>query len=327
MRAMILETPGQPLRPAELPVPRPDEHQVLLRVRACGVCRTDLHIADGELAEPKLPLIMGHMIVGEVAEAGEEVGDIAVGAHVGVPWLGWTCGECRHCLSERENLCQLAKFTGYDLDGGFAEYAVADRRYCFPLPAGFTDLQAAPLLCAGLIGFRSLRLAGDARRVGFYGFGSAAHILTQVALHQGREVYAFTKPGDEAAQSFARRLGAVWAGGSNERPPETLDAAIIFAPAGELVPAALAVTDRGGTVVCGGIHMSDIPTFPYTLLWQERILRSVANLTRQDATLFLELAPRVPIDVTVQAYPLEQANQALADLRDGRLEGSAVLLP
>ena len=327
MRAMILETPGQPLRPAELPVPRPDEHQVLLRVRACGVCRTDLHIADGELAEPKLPLIMGHMIVGEVAEAGEEVGDIAVGAHVGVPWLGWTCGECRHCLSERENLCQLAKFTGYDLDGGFAEYAVADRRYCFPLPAGFTDLQAAPLLCAGLIGFRSLRLAGDARRLGFYGFGSAAHILTQVALHQGREVYAFTKPGDEAAQSFARRLGAVWAGGSNERPPETLDAAIIFAPAGELVPAALAVTDRGGTVVCGGIHMSDIPTFPYTLLWQERILRSVANLTRQDATLFLELVPQVPIDVTVQAYPLEQANQALADLRDGRLEGSAVLLP
>jgi propanol-preferring alcohol dehydrogenase len=288
---------------------------LLLRVRACGVCRTDLHVVDGELTHPKLPLVPGHQIVGEAED----------GRRLGVPWLGWTCGECRFCTTGRENLCDRARFTGYDLDGGYAEWVVADERFCFPIPDGFGDLEAAPLLCAGLIGYRALRLAGDAERLGLYGFGAAAHIVIQVARAQGRRVFAVTREGDDAAQAFARSLGAEWAGGG--RPPEELDAAIIFAPAGELVPAALAAVAKGSTVVCAGIHMSDIPSFPYELLWGERILRSVANLTRRDAEEFLALAPRVPVRTEVETFPLEQANEALAKLRAGDVRGALVLVP
>ena len=326
MRAMVLERPGQPLRLVDLPVPTPGTGQVLLRVHACGVCRTDLHVVDGELSEPKLPLIPGHQIVGTVVEAGEGAGRFAPGRRVGVPWLGRTDGSCPYCRSGRENLCERARFTGYQLDGGYAEYAVADERFCFPLPEGYPDLQAAPLLCAGLIGYRALRLAGDAAWLGIYGFGGAAHILTQVARWQGRRVFAFTRPGDAARQAFARELGAVWAGGSDELPPEPLDAAILFAAAGELVPAALRAVARGGAVVCAEIHMSDIPSFPYALLWEERVVRSVANLTRQDGEEFLVLAPLVPVRTEVQSYPLAAANEALTALRAGAVRGAAVLL-
>ncbi len=325
MRAMVLDRPRTPLRLVDLPVPEPGPGQVLVRVRACAVCRTDLHVVDGDLLHPSLPLVVGHEIVGRVERPGPGVERFARGARVGIPWLGWTCGACRYCLSGRENLCDRARFTGYQIDGGYAEYTVADARFCFPLPPEFGDTEAAPLLCAGLIGYRSLRMAGDAERLGIYGFGAAAHIVVQVALHQGRAVYGFTRPGDEAGQRFARELGAVWAGGSDRLPPDPLDAAILFAPAGELVPAALRATAKGGTVVCGGIHMSDIPSFPYDILWGERGVRSVANLTRRDAEEFLALAPRVPVHVTVSTYPLERANEALADLRAGRIRGAAVL--
>ncbi len=323
---MVLERPGQPLVLQELPVPEPGPGQVLLRIRACGVCRTDLHIVAGELPGPKLPLVLGHQIVGEVVRAGPGANRFVPGQRVGVPWLGWTCGECRYCRSGRENLCDRARFTGYTLDGGFAEYTVADERYCFPIPAGYPDEQAAPLLCAGLIGYRALRFAGEAQRLGFYGFGAAAHILTQVAVWQGRTVYAFTRPGDLESQVFARELGAVWAGGSDESPPEQLEAALIFAPVGALVPQALRVVEKGGIVVCAGIHMSDIPSFPYAWLWEERVIRSVANLTRQDGEAFLSLAPRVPVRTAVQLYRLEEANRALDDLRHGRIRGAAVLV-
>lgn len=326
MRAMVLERPGQPLVLRELPIPEPGPGQVLLRVRACGVCRTDLHIVDGELPNPKLPLILGHQIVGEVVQKGPGAERYQIGQRVGVPWLGWTCGECRFCQSGRENLCDRARFTGYTLDGGYAEYAVPDERYCFPIPDGYPDEQAAPLLCAGLIGYRALRFAAGARRLGFYGFGAAAHILTQVAVWQGRAVYAFTRPGDVEGQAFARSLGAVWAGGSDELPPEPLEAALIFAPVGALVPQALRAVEKGGVVVCAGIHMSDIPSFPYALLWEERVVRSVANLTRQDGEEFLQLAPQVPVRTQVQLYPLSEANQALEDLRTGRVRGAAVLV-
>ncbi len=326
MRAMVLTEPCRPLELRELPIPEPGPGQVQLRVRACGVCRTDLHVFDDELPEPKLPLVLGHQIVGVVTKLGEGVERFAVGDRVGVPWLGWTCGHCRYCQSGRENLCDEARFTGYQLDGGYAEYAVADARYCFPIPAGYPDLQAAPLLCAGLIGYRAWRLAGEAERLGLYGFGASAHIIAQVACYRGQRVYAFTRPGDVEGQRFARELGAVWAGGSDQLPPEPLDAAIIFAPAGALVPQALRAVAKGGVVVCAGIHMSDIPSFPYEILWGERVLRSVANLTRQDGEEFLALAPRVPVQTTVQAYLLEQANQALEDLRAGRIHGAAVLV-
>jgi propanol-preferring alcohol dehydrogenase len=326
MRAMVLERPGQPLVLQELPVPETGPGQVLLRIRACGVCRTDLHIVAGELPGPKLPLVLGHQIVGEVVRAGPGANRFVPGQRVGVPWLGWTCGECRYCRSGRENLCDRARFTGYTLDGGFAEYTVADERYCFPIPAGYPDEQAAPLLCAGLIGYRALRFAGEAQRLGFYGFGAAAHILTQVAVWQGRTVYAFTRPGDLESQVFARELGAVWAGGSDESPPEQLEAALIFAPVGALVPQALRAVEKGGIVVCAGIHMSDIPSFPYAWLWEERVIRSVANLTRQDGEAFLSLAPRVPVRTAVQLYRLEEANRALDDLRHGRIRGAAVLV-
>jgi propanol-preferring alcohol dehydrogenase len=307
--------------------PRPDEQQVLIRVGACVVCRTDLHIIDDELENPKLPLIPGHEIVGVVTAVGAQVDRFAVGDRVGVPWLGWTCGVCGFCRSGRENLCDQARFTGYQIDGGFAEFAVADQRFCFALPAAYSDVEAAPLLCAGLIGHRALRLAGAATRLGLYGFGAAAHIIAQVARYQGREVYAFTRPGDIAAQSFARELGAGWSGGSDAAPPEPLDAALIFAPLGSLVPAALRAVPKGGTVVCAGIHMSDIPGFPYADLWGERIIRSVANLTREDAEEFLRLAPVIPVKTRTVAYPLAQANEALDDLRRGRIEGAAVLVP
>lgn len=328
MRAMVLRRAGEQLQAVDMDRPGPGAGQLLLRVRACGVCRTDLHIVDGELTRPKLPLVPGHQIVADVVELGEGVdaGTFRPGERVGVPWLGWSCGQCRYCTSGQENLCDRARFTGYDIDGGYAEYAVADARYCFPVPTGFDDLQAAPLLCGGLIGFRSLRMTGDARRVGFYGFGSAAHILTQVARYQGREVLAFTRPGDEATQDFARELGAVWAGGSDEMPPEPLDAAIIFAPVGPLVPAALRAVRKGGTVVCGGIHMSDIPAFPYDILWGERVVRSVANLTREDAREFLDLAPRVPVVTRVTTFRLDETNRALDALRAGDFEGSAVVV-
>jgi alcohol dehydrogenase, propanol-preferring len=322
---MVLGAPGEPLREAELPAPEPGPGQVLVAVGACGVCRTDLHVVDGELPEPKLPLVPGHQIVGRVAAAGEGAARFAPGERVGVPWLGWTCGECRYCRSERENLCELARFTGYDHDGGYAELAAADERFCFPVPEAYADVEAAPLLCAGLIGYRALRLAGDGERVGLYGFGSSAHIVAQVAQHEGRRVFAFTRAGDEAGQEFARELGAEWAGDSLSSPPEELDAAIVFAPVGELVPAALAATARGGIVVCAGIHMSDIPSFPYELLWGERVLRSVANLTRRDGEELLELAPRVPIRTEVEVFPLGQANEALDRLRAGSVRGSAVL--
>ena len=327
MRAMVLEAPGTPLVMRELPVPTPAAGQILLRVLACGVCRTDLHIRDGELTEPKLPLVQGHQIVGEVVGLGEGVDGVSAGDRVGVPWLGWTCGECRFCRSGRENLCDRARFTGYHRDGGFAEYAAADARFCFPIPPEYPDLQAAPLLCAGLIGFRAYRMAGDARRLGIYGFGAAAHILAQVAAHEGRRVYAFTKPGDEAGQRFARELGAAWAGASDQRPPEELDAAIVFAPDGALVPAALRAVGKGGTVVCGGIHMSDIPSFPYAILWGERGVRSVANLTRRDGVEFLRLAPCVPVRTEVTTFALAEANDALDWIRFGRGRGAAVVVP
>jgi propanol-preferring alcohol dehydrogenase len=319
---MLLEAPRSPLRPADLPDPEPGPGKVLIQVHVCGVCRTDLHVVDGELPDPKLPLVIGHQIVGTVEGGGER---FAAGARVGVPWLGWTDGTCRYCRSGRENLCDEARFTGYQLDGGYAERVVADERFCFPVPEGYEDLQAAPLLCAGLIGYRSLRMTGDAGRLGLYGFGASAHIVAQVARHQGRKVFAFTRAGDEEGQAFARSLGAHWAGPSDEPAPEPLDAAIVFAPVGALVPAALAATAKGGVVVCAGIHMSDIPSFPYELLWGERSIRSVANLTPRDADEFLEFAPRVPVRTVVRSYPLEQANEALDDLRAGRFEGSAVL--
>uniref|UniRef100_A0A831UF03 alcohol dehydrogenase n=1 Tax=Geobacter metallireducens TaxID=28232 RepID=A0A831UF03_GEOME len=326
MRAMIFDGPGKLLRLAEVPMPEPGPGEVLLKVHACGICRTDLHIVDGELAEPKLPLIPGHQIVGRVVGSGAGVSRFPEGTRVGVPWLGATCGTCRHCRAGRENLCDHPRFTGYQRDGGFAEYAVADARFCFPIPDGYPDLQAAPLLCAGLIGYRSLVMAGDGERLGVYGFGAAAHIVTQVARFQGRRVFAFTRSGDAVGQSFAREMGAVWAGNAGELPPEELDAAIIFAPAGELVPAALRAVGRGGVVVCGGIHMSDIPSFPYDILWGERSIRSVANLTRRDGEEFLALAPRVPVRTEVRSYPLEEANGALDDLRRGAIRGAGVLL-
>jgi alcohol dehydrogenase, propanol-preferring len=322
---MVLERQQQPLRPAELPEPEPAAGQVQLEVRACGVCRTDLHILDGELAEPKLPLVMGHQIVGTVRAAGEGAERFATGERVGVPWLGWTCGECHYCRSGRENLCDRAKFTGYDLDGGYAEVAVADERFCFPLPDGYPDLQAAPLLCAGLIGYRALRLVGEAERIGFYGFGAAAHILCQVAVHEGRQVFAFTRDGDEETQAFARQLGAEWAGGSEEQAPEELDGAIVFAPVGALMTAALRASAKGARIVSAGIHMSDIPSFPYAELWGERSLGSVANLTRRDGEEFVALAPEIPMRTEVEAYPLEEANRALEDLRAGSFRGAAVL--
>jgi propanol-preferring alcohol dehydrogenase len=326
MKAMVLEKPGQPLQLRELPLPEPGPEQLLLRVQACGVCRTDLHILDGELTEPKLPLILGHQIVGTVVRAGERVDQFQVGDRVGVPWLGYTDGTCRYCQRGQENLCENPRFTGYTLDGGFAEYAVAYQQYSFALPASYSDTDVAPLLCAGLIGYRTYRLAGEHKdRLGIYGFGSAAHIIAQVAIHQGHRVYAFTRPGDTESQDFARQIGAVWAGGSDELPPEELDAAMIFAPVGPLIVAALKATARGGTVVSGGIHMSDIPSFPYRLLWEERIVRSVANLTRRDGDEFLAIAPQVPVRVTVNLFPLEKANEALDQLRAGEFEGSAVL--
>jgi propanol-preferring alcohol dehydrogenase len=317
MRAMVLEATGRPLAERELQDPEPGPGQLLLRVRACGVCRTDLHVFDGELPDPKLPLVLGHQIVGEAAD----------GRRLGVPWLGWTDGECRFCRSGRENLCDRALFTGYLLDGGYAELAVVDQRFCLHLPGGYEDAEAAPLLCAGLIGYRALRAAGDAERLGLYGFGSSAHIVAQVARWEGRRVFAFTRPGDKETQVFARELGAEWAGSSGEAPPEELDAAILFAPAGELVPLALRVMAKGGTVVCAGIHMSDIPSFPYELLWEERSVRSVANLTRLDGVEFLELAPKVPVRAQVEPLPLAQANEALERLRAGRVRGSLVLVP
>ena len=324
MRAMVLDEPGTPLRPKELPDAVAGEGQALLRVRACGVCRTDLHIVDGELTQPKLPLVPGHQIVGEVLES---AGRFEAGARVGVPWLGWTCGECRYCLAGHENLCDRARFTGYDVDGGYAELVVADERYCFPVPEGYPDEQAAPLLCAGLIGYRSLRLAGDAERIGLYGFGASAHIVCKVVVAQGREVYAGTRADDEEGQAFARSLGAAWAGDAAAGPPEELDAVIVFAPVGALVPAALRHVRKGGSVVCAGIHMSDIPTFPYEALWGERVLRSVANLTRADGEEFLALAPTVPVRTEVETFPLEQANEALHRLRSGALRAAAVLVP
>jgi propanol-preferring alcohol dehydrogenase len=324
MRAMVLDEARVPLRCAGLPDPEPAAGQVLLRVLACGVCRTDLHIVDGELSEPKLPLVPGHQIVGEVLRGGDR---FEPGARVGVPWLGWTCGECRYCLGGHENLCDNARFTGYDLDGGYAELAVADQRFCFPVPDGYPDEQAAPLLCAGLIGYRSLRLAGEPETLGLYGFGASAHIVCQVAVSQRRRVFAGTRAGDEEAQGFARSLGASWAGDASAGPPEELDAVIVFAPAGELVPAALRHVRKGGVVVCAGIHMSDIPSFPYEILWGERIVRSVANLTRADGEEFLALAPAVPVRTEVETFALEEANEALARLRSGALRGAAVLVP
>lgn len=326
MRAMLLEAAGAPLRLAEVAAPEPGPGQVRVRVQACGVCRTDLHIVDGELPLHKRPLILGHQIVGLVDKAGAGVKAPAVGELVGIPWLGWTDGTCRYCLSGRENLCDHAKFTGYDIDGGFAEFTVADHRYAFPIPAGYPIPQAAPLLCAGLIGYRSLSMTGEAERLGLYGYGAAAHIVTQVARYRGRRVFAFTRPGDTASQRFAREMGAEWAGDTATAPPEELDAAIIFAPAGELVPVALKAVAKGGVVVCGGIHMSDIPAFPYEALWGERVIRSVANLTRRDGQEFLALAPQVPVHTEVELLALEQANEALERLRSGNLRGAAVLV-
>jgi propanol-preferring alcohol dehydrogenase len=326
MRAMVLNHAGQPLRLTELAVPKAARAQVLVKVSACAVCRTDLHVVDGELPKPKLPLVPGHEIIGRIAALGEGVTHFKIGERVGIPWLGWTCGKCRFCDSQRENLCDDAKFTGYTLDGGYAEYTVADARFCFRIPEGYSDAEAAPLLCAGLIGYRSLKKAGDARRLGIYGFGAAAHIVAQVARYQGREVFAFTRPGDTTAQQFAKSLGAVWTGDSTALPPEPLDAAIIFAPAGHLVPQALRAVAKGGTVVCGGIHMSDIPSFPYNILWQERSVCSVANLTRRDGEEFLVVAPLVPVRTEVETFPLAEANEALQRLRTGRLRGAAVLM-
>jgi len=332
MPAMVLEAAHQPLKATELPVPEPGPDQILLKVLACGVCRTDLHIVDGELDHPKLPLVLGHEIVGRVEALGTNVEGFALGERVGVPWLGYTDGTCPYCRMGRENLCDHPRFTGYQIDGGYAAYTVADARYCFKLPEGYSDAEAAPLLCAGLIGYRSFKMAEDAlqgetKRLGIYGFGAAAHIIAQVARHQGCEIYAFTSPGDKAAQDFARELGAVWAGGSDEAPPEKLDAAIIFAPVGPLVPAALRALRKGGVVVCGGIHMSDIPQFPYDILWEEQVVRSVANLTRDDAREFLALAPTVPVKTRVVPITLSEANAALERLRKGELQGAAVLIP
>lgn len=330
MMAMVLERPREPLRERDLPIPEPSANQLRVRVRACAVCRTDLHIVDGELARPKLPLVLGHEIVGTVDKLGSEAQGFARGDRVGIPWLGWTDGTCEYCRSGRENLCNRACFTGYDIDGGYAEYCVADARYCFPIPESYDDLHAAPLLCAGLIGYRSLRLAGEpehVRRLGMYGFGASAHLITQVALARGQRVFAFTREGDTAGQRFAKEMGAEWAGSSTSAPPEPLDAAIIFAPVGALIPAALRAVAKGGTVVCAGIHMSEIPAFSYDLLWGERVLRSVANLTRADGASFLEEAPRVPVRTDVTAFPLERANEAIGGVREGKVKGAAVLVP
>lgn len=327
MKAMLLDAPRRPLRLADVPEPVPGRGEVLLRVRACAVCRTDLHVLDGDLPDPKLPLVLGHEVVGVVEKSGEGASRFAAGDRVGVPWLGATCGRCRYCAEGHENLCGEARFTGYHRDGGFAERAVADERFCFPIPASFDDVEAAPLLCAGLIGYRTLWMAGDPRALGIWGFGAAAHLVAQVALFEGREVFAFTRPGDAAAQRFALSLGAVWAGGSDELPPRPLDAALVFAPVGALVPAALRSVRKGGVVVCGGIHMSAIPSFPYELLWGERVLRSVANLTRRDGGEFLALAAKVGVSSSTRRYALGDANEALVDLREGRLEGAAVLVP
>ncbi len=327
MRAMLLDEPGKPLQLRELPTPAVQPGQLLVRVAACAVCRTDLHIVDGELPNPKLPLIPGHQIVGYIQELGSHLDKFFVGDRVGIPWLGWTDGECSYCRSNRENLCDNARFTGYTIDGGYAEFAVADARFCFPLSDGYDDVAAAPLLCAGMLGYRSLRKTGDPLKLGIYGFGSAAHLIAQVAFYEGRRVFAFTRPGDQAGQESARKLGAVWAGGSDEMPPEKLDAAIIFAPVGALVPVALRALVKGGIVVCGGIHMSDIPSFPYVDLWGERTICSVANLTRRDGEEFLSIAPRVPVRTETQTFPLEEANTALDRLRSGKINGAAVLVP
>jgi propanol-preferring alcohol dehydrogenase len=324
---MILPAPGRPLTPVESPLPMPAAGQVLIEVEACGVCRTDLHLMDGELPDIPYPIVPGHEIVGRVRELGAEVNTLAVGQRIGVPWLGWTCGECEYCRAGRENLCDAARFTGYQIDGGYASHTLADARYCFPLPIDADAAELAPLLCAGLIGYRALRMAGDARRLGIYGFGAAAHIVAQVARWQGREVCAFTRRGDTESQEFARSLGAAWAGSSDDAPPRPLDAALIFAPVGALVPAALGAVRKGGTVVCAGIHMSDIPAFPYSILWGERSIRSVANLTRRDGEEFLTLAPQVPVKTEVTRFPLAQANEALDRLRRGELQGAAVLVP
>jgi propanol-preferring alcohol dehydrogenase len=326
MRAMILEKPGESLRQLDLSIPKPGTGQVLIRVHACAVCRTDLHVVDGELKNPRLPLIPGHEIVGAIAELGSGAFRFKVGDRVGVPWLGWTCGECSYCRNGQENLCDQAMFTGYTLDGGYAEYTVADERFCFPIPGSYGDAEAAPLLCAGLIGYRSLVKAGGGKRLGVYGFGAAAHIVAQVAKYQQREIYAFTRPGDDDGKKFALNLGAVWSGGSNELPPKQLDAAIIFAPVGELVPLALKAVGKGGVVVCGGIHMSDIPSFPYSILWEERSICSVANLTRRDGEEFMALAPKVPVRTKIETFALEDANEALNRLRAGNLNGAAVLV-
>jgi alcohol dehydrogenase, propanol-preferring len=326
MLAMCFDSPGRPLVSTDRPVPQPGPGELLIRVSACGVCRTDLHVVDGELPDPKPAVVPGHEIVGMVEQVGATVDRFTPGQRVGVPWLGWTCGVCPYCRAGRENLCDSPRFTGYTVDGGYAEFVVADHRYCFPIPDGYSDAEAAPLLCAGLIGYRSLGMAGDARRIGIYGFGAAAHIVAQVARFQRREVFAFTRIGDEAAQQFARDLGAVWAGDSSQMPPELLDAAIIFAPSGPLVPAALRAVAKGGTVVCGGIHMSDIPSFPYRIMWEERVVRSVANLTRKDGEEFLALAPKVPVRTEVHSLPLREANAALRRLRAGELRGAAVLV-
>ena len=327
MQAMILERPGEKLKLVERPIPQPARGQILVRVLACGVCRTDLHVVDGDLKEPRLPIVPGHEIVGRVARLGHGTTGFRIGDRVGIPWLGKTCGHCRYCARGQENLCDAAQFTGYQIDGGYADYAIADASYCFPLPASYSDIEVAPLLCAGLIGYRALRMAGDADRIGLYGFGAAAHIVAQVARYQGRDVVAFTRPGDRTAQDFALSLGCSWAGGSDEAPPQPLDAAILFAPVGRLVPLALKAVVKGGSVVLGGIHMSDIPAMPYELLWGERVVRSVANLTRADAREFLELSARVPVRTTVMPLPLTRANDALDMLREGRLTGAAVLVP
>ena len=325
MRAMVLEKIGTPLALRDVPKPKPGRRQLLVRVSACGVCRTDLHIVDNELPDPKLPLILGHQIVGRVEQIGESVNGFSIGHRVGIPWLGWTDGECAYCRSNRENLCDHAQFTGYNIDGGYAEFTVADLRYCFHLPDEYEDLEVAPLLCAGMLGYRSYRKTGDAKRLGIYGFGNAAHLIAQVAIYEKKEIYAFTRPRDKASQESARSLGAVWAGGSDETPPKKLDAAIIFASVGPLVPIALKNLAKGGIVVCGGIHMSDIPSFPYFDLWQERMISSVANLTRRDGEEFLKIAPRVPVKTKVEVFPLEQANTGLEKFRAGKLNGAAVL--
>lgn len=327
MRAMVLEKQRAPLILKELPKPIPGIGEILIKVHACAVCRTDLHILDGELAKPKLPLIMGHQIVGTIEQLGEGVNGAVIGQRIGVPWLGWSCQSCHYCRTQRENLCDNARYTGYDLNGGFAEYCLADPRFCFPIPAGFGDIEAAPLLCAGLIGYRSYRMTGDAEHIGFYGFGASAHLLIQLALYEGRKIYAFTRDGDAHAQASAREMGAIWTGGSSESAPRPLDAAIIFAPVGALIPKALRDLAKGGVIVCAGIHMSDIPSFPYSILWGERMIRSVANLTRRDGTEFLTFAQQVPIKTSIKTYPLERTNEALDDLRTGKFEGSAVIVP